>query len=100
METLLTPNETLVLTLNGPYYDAVQSTLTLPIDLTSPVYVFVDVVGEPRYGNVLESHEIEGIATNNILGPVLPGARSLSSEILDHQPRPARTQPGLRLPEH
>ena len=98
IETLLAPNEELVLTLDGLYYDPLESGLTLPLADTAQVYVFVDAVGDPTYGGVLEIHEIQGTASNNIQGPFnISNVVTAQGAWPQAQTQP-RAQPGLSLP--
>ncbi len=62
--------EAITLTIGGPYYDASNSKITLPLDSGTVVYVQADSIDPTTsYGAVLEGHEITGGAYNNIFGP-------------------------------
>ncbi len=68
----LTPGGTLVLRLNGPYYVAAYSNISLPLPVGALLYAQVDSANTlTTYGAVYESHEIIGDPYNNIIGPVI-----------------------------
>jgi hypothetical protein len=61
----LGPNESLVLTIGGPYYSTKYSS-ALPLPASATVYGLADSINyATTFGNVLESDE-----TNNLFGPV------------------------------
>ena len=67
----LEPGETLTLTLGDPYYRASLSNPGGPITAGTQLYAQVDSFNAAtNYGAVLEQHERDGGAYNNISGPV------------------------------
>ncbi|HHJ05920.1 MAG TPA: hypothetical protein ENK24_00300, partial [Anaerolineae bacterium] len=88
----LAPGETLTLTVQGTatqtvgdaYFWAEYSRINWALANGTPVYAQVDSANaNTDYGNVLENHEIEGRAYNNIAGPVF------SLENLPRNPLPS-----------
>ena len=89
---LLQPGEALTLTLEGPYFVTGSSLLSSPFTVTDRIYAQVDSANATTgYGAVLETHERDGEAYNNIIGPVNPE--------LDRIFTPVAAEPGnLQLP--
>jgi uncharacterized repeat protein (TIGR01451 family) len=94
----LAVNETLTLTLNGPYYSETYSQFAGDLPAGTTLYAQVDSAALGRtHGGVQELHEIQGTAYNNILGPVtLPsscaatletGASAASGVMIERLPR-------------
>lgn len=85
----LGPNESLILTINGPYYSTkYSSALPLPADAT--VYGLADSINyATTFGNVAESDE-----TNNLFGPVISSAATAKMRLTGV----ADTPPAEELP--
>lgn len=66
----MAPGAMLTLTIGDSYFLPEYSSVNLPLTADRSIYLQVDSYGEAGYGSVLESHEREGGAYNNILGPV------------------------------
>ncbi len=63
----LVPGGTLTLTLGDAYYFPSLSNLSLPLAVGTPVYAQADSANTyTSYGGVLENHEINGTAYDNI----------------------------------
>jgi uncharacterized repeat protein (TIGR01451 family) len=68
----LEPGESFNLTYDDTYYWKSYSNISWPLSEGTPVYVQVDSANaNTTYGGVLENHEMDGGAYNNISGPVL-----------------------------
>lgn len=83
----LAPNETLSLTIGGPYYTDGSGTYPAGAD----VYAYVDSVNDATtYGNIKESDE-----TNNVLGPVVSTAGNAEpASTIDPESTPPQGLPG------
>lgn len=72
----LGPNESLVLTLNGPYYSTKYSS-ALPLPSGATVYGLADSINyATTFGNVAESDE-----SNNLFGPVISSAAAVEMRL-------------------
>jgi uncharacterized repeat protein (TIGR01451 family) len=70
----LEPGESLTLTFGDQFYWPTYSAVAWPLPVGTPIYVQVDSANtDADYGAVLESHEMDGGAYNNIYGPALSG---------------------------
>lgn len=69
--TTIAPDELLCLTIGDDYFWPSLSDFPASLPEGTPIYVQVDSANAgTSYGNVLETHEVNGSAYNNILGPV------------------------------
>jgi len=66
----LEPGETLTLRAGDPFYSAINSRVSWPIEAGTEVWVQVDSSGDAGYGAVREMHELLDGFYNNIAGPV------------------------------
>ncbi len=70
----LEPGESLTLTFGDQFYWPTYSAVAWPLPVGSSIYAQVDSANaDTDYGAVLESHEMDGGAYNNIYGPALSG---------------------------
>jgi len=89
------PGATLRLSIGDTYYWPSLSNVPSTIPIGALIYAQVDSANtESSYGGVLENHEMEGGAYNNILGPVLSKA-TVSSPHNEKLYLPVVTSPGL-----
>ncbi len=73
----LQPGQTLVLTMGGAHYRRDLSKFTGSVAVGTPVYAQVDSVNvQTVYGAVLESHEVETAAYNNVADSVTGEAKT------------------------
>jgi hypothetical protein len=76
----LAPGEALTLRINGDYYSALYSDVTLPLAVGTEVYAQVDSYSLANtYGNILEADEIRGEAYNNIAHTTVSSGNSGAS---------------------
>ncbi|MFH1632591.1 MAG: proprotein convertase P-domain-containing protein [Chloroflexota bacterium] len=95
----LIPGGTLTIDMNHPSFRPDYSLLYDDFDPAMAIYVQVDSYASTTYGGVLESHEVEGTAYNNISGPTFPLPISLDQDILQFmQSSPTQDEINL-LPE-
>ncbi len=75
----LAPGDTIILEINGDYFDPSRSHFTGEFTADMLIYIQVDSANlETNYGGVLEKHEALGEPYNNIYGPVTPTLSSAS----------------------
>jgi hypothetical protein len=92
----LAPGAQLTLAVGDAFYAPAYSLVTLPLAGGRSLYAQVDSYGEAGgYGAVLEAHELDGQAYNNIAGPVLAGQGAATAGAI--APTPPRNPPDLGI---
>lgn len=85
----LNHGDAITLTLNDTRYFADYSRIILPIAAGTVVYAQVDSANaNSTYGGILEQHEIDGTAYNNIAGPVTSTAGETGTILAEPTPIP------------
>ncbi len=83
----LAPGQALTLTVGGEYYRPNKSAVTWPLAENLPIYAQVDSVNQQTgYGGVLETHEINGGAYNNIRGAVVKAGAAIINVTPQNRP--------------
>ncbi len=81
----LEPGESFNLTYDDTYYWKSYSNISWPLSEGTPVYVQVDSANaNTTYGGVLENHEMEGGAYNNVSRPVLSTLNTMGEKPAAH----------------
>lgn len=90
----IAPGTALTLSIGDGYFLTEYSSVNLPLTADRAIYVQVDSYGEAgAYGSVLESHEREGGAYNNILGPVFVSTEGQQAENATPMPAAIHSEP-------